>query len=58
MEPDWKTMYLTMMKATEEAMNLLIAAQRECEALYVEAGEKTAAAGTEAVQAAERTAGI
>ena len=33
--PDYKKMYLTLFKASEEAVNLLIAAQRECEELYL-----------------------
>ena len=35
--PDYKTMYLTLFKASEEAINLLIEAQRECEELYMSA---------------------
>ena len=31
----YKTMYLKMMNACEEAMELLIRAQRECEELYL-----------------------
>ena len=37
---DYKEMYLKMMRATEEAMKLLIQAQRECEEMYL-AGEET-----------------
>lgn len=37
---DFKKMYLRMMGAAEEAMNLLIEAQRECEELYVSAVEQ------------------
>lgn len=37
--PDYKEMYLTLFRATEEAVNLLIAAQRECEELYVSSEE-------------------
>ncbi len=33
--PDYKEMYLKMMRATEEALDVLIAAQRECEELYI-----------------------
>ena len=33
--PDYKKMYFTLFKASEEAANLLIAAQRECEELYI-----------------------
>ena len=32
---DYKKMYYTMFWAAEEAINLLIAAQRECEELYI-----------------------
>ena len=37
--PDYKKMYLTLFKASEEAANLLIAAQRECEELYLSSAE-------------------
>ena len=37
--PDYKEMYLKMVRATEEAMNLLIAAQRECEEIYINSAE-------------------
>lgn len=37
--PDYKKMYLTMFEASEAAINLLIAAQRECEELYISASE-------------------
>lgn len=33
--PDYKEMYLKLFRASEEAVNLLIAAQRECEEIYV-----------------------
>ena len=33
--PDYKEMYLTLFRASEEAINLLIAAQRTCEELYI-----------------------
>lgn len=32
-------MYLTLFRATEEAVSLLIAAQRECEELYISSEE-------------------
>lgn len=32
---DYKQMYLTLLDATEKAINELIAAQRACEELYV-----------------------
>ncbi len=37
--PDYKQMYLTMFKASEEAVNLLIKAQQECEELYMASPE-------------------
>lgn len=37
--PDYKKMYLRLFRASEEAVNLLIVAQRECEELYVNAPE-------------------
>lgn len=37
--PDYKTMYLTMVQASEDAINLLIKAQRECEELYLSSAE-------------------
>jgi hypothetical protein len=33
--PDYKEMYLKMFRASEQAANILIAAQRECEELYL-----------------------
>ena len=33
--PDYKKMYLTLFRATEQAINTLIEAQRECEELYI-----------------------
>lgn len=33
--PDYKEMYLKMMRASEQAINLLIEAQKECEELYI-----------------------
>jgi len=35
--PDYKEMYLKMVRATEAAMDCLIAAQRECEEMYIQA---------------------
>ncbi len=40
--PDYKSMYLKMMVATEVAMNILIDAQRECEEKYISAPESVA----------------
>lgn len=36
---DYKEMYLTLFRATEEAVNLLIDAQQKCEELYVTSEE-------------------
>ncbi len=33
--PNYKEMYLKMVRATETALNLLINAQQECEELYI-----------------------
>ena len=33
--PDYKEMYLHMMRETEKALQILIEAQRECENLYL-----------------------
>ena len=33
--PDYKEMYLTMMRATEKAIRILIEAQQQCEELYL-----------------------
>lgn len=33
--PDYKEMYFTLFRATEQAINTLIEAQRECEELYI-----------------------
>lgn len=37
--PDYKEMYLTMFRASEKAINILIEAQRQCEELYISAKE-------------------
>lgn len=37
--PDYKEMYLKLFRATEEALNTLITAQRECEELYLSSPE-------------------
>ncbi|MDO4982459.1 MAG: hypothetical protein Q4E35_02760 [Eubacteriales bacterium] len=34
-EPDYKEMYFKMVRASEDAINILIEAQRECEELYI-----------------------
>ena len=38
--PDYKEMYLTLFRATEQAIRTLIAAQRECEELYVNSSQQ------------------
>lgn len=37
--PDYRQMYLTMIQASEEAIDLLIEAQRKCEELYISSSE-------------------
>lgn len=37
--PDYKKMYLTLVDASEKALNTLIEAQRECEELYLNSTE-------------------
>ena len=37
--PDYKEMYQRMVQASEAAINILIAAQRECEELYINSPE-------------------
>lgn len=37
---DYKEMYLTMMRASEAAINCLIAAQQKCEEMYLSAPEE------------------
>ena len=36
---NYKEMYLKMFRASEQAVNILIAAQRECEELYISSPE-------------------
>jgi len=33
--PDYKEMYLTLFRAVEDAVNILIEAQQECEEMYI-----------------------
>lgn len=33
--PDYKEMYIKMFRASEEAVNILITAQQECEEMYI-----------------------
>lgn len=37
--PDYKELYLKLFKASEQAVRILIAAQQECEELYINAAE-------------------
>ena len=37
--PDYQKMYFTLFKATENAIKLLISAQRTCEEMYIAAKE-------------------
>jgi len=37
--PDYKEMYLKLFRATESAISCLIAAQQECEELYIRSSE-------------------
>ena len=36
-QPNYKELYLTLFRATEQAINALIAAQQRCEELYLAA---------------------
>lgn len=42
--PDYKEMYLDLFRASEEALDILIAVQRKCEEMYLAGGEGTAQA--------------
>lgn len=37
--PDYKEMYLEMVRGTEKAINILIDTQRRCEEMYIDAQE-------------------
>jgi len=37
--PDYKELYFKMFRASEQAVNVLITAQRECEELYISSSE-------------------
>lgn len=37
--PDYKEMYLKLFRASEQAVNLIISAQRECEEMYIQSPE-------------------
>ena len=51
---DYKEMYLKLFRATEDAMDTLVAAQRECEEMYISAPEPV----RQEMSQAEQTAGI
>lgn len=38
--PNYREMYLTLFRASEQAINTLIAAQQKCEELYLEAPQE------------------
>ena len=38
--PDYKEMYLKMVRASEQAIRILVKAQQECEELYISAPEQ------------------
>ena len=38
---DYKQMYMTLLAATESAIDILIAAQRKCEDIYIETEESS-----------------
>jgi hypothetical protein len=37
---DYKEMYLSMVRASEKAVRILIEAQQQCEEMYLEAGDQ------------------
>lgn len=37
--PDWKEMYLSLMRETEFAVRILVEAQKKCEEMYLQASE-------------------
>ena len=39
--PDYKEMYFRLFRATEDAIELLIKAQQECEEMYLSAADET-----------------
>ena len=41
--PDYKAMYQKMLMASEAAINILVAAQQECEEMYIKSSEPRAA---------------
>ena len=55
--PDYKEMYLKMVRATERAMNVLIEAQQECEEMYLSGRPLTVLPGKEAAPEPEDSSG-
>ncbi len=41
--PDYEKMYLDLFRASEEALDILIAARRKCEDMYLAAGDEQSA---------------
>ena len=41
--PDYKEMYLDLFRASEEALDILIAARRKCEDMYLAADDRQSA---------------
>lgn len=39
-EPDYKTLYFKLFRAVEDAIDVLITAQRDCEELYLSSAEE------------------
>lgn len=39
-EPNYKEMYLKLFRASENAINLLVSAQQECEEMYLSTAEE------------------
>ena len=56
--PNYKEMYLKMVRASERAINILIEAQRECEVMYLSGRSLTDFSGKEkASEPGDRTDG-
>lgn len=47
--PDYKELYLKMFRTTEQAINLLIKTQKECEELYIASSESEEAKTTKMI---------
>ena len=53
--PDYKQMYLTLLDATEKAINVLVSAQRACEEQYIlSSEEEEKAKKTESIRIKEK----